>query len=446
MSFILALIALLLVGALDGHMSSLVAMSLLYVLGLLSVYSINNSEVRKQAGKVLGIVFPVYVLSAFIASQSFLNGQYFYVSDSMKYIEVFKNVNIINWNDVLITLEKQYFYFEDNNGLYNSGLSLWSFVANHYFDGTSECYLTLFQTLFGVLASLEIYKIFTLYFEPRKAAKYTWVFAILSLFHLYSVLIIRDVVIAYFYLLGLRKIIGQPKLSDVFVLLFVMIVTMGIRLYTGLFFGAFVMFWAYKLVQDKKYKHFRLFLIPIITFGIVFVGSSLITAELMEGTEHEFEHYDELNTESGGFVSRLSNLPPGIRHFVVLFISQLPLTSLHRLEVSTSFSNVYISILTIVYPIFSFVLFYGMMYYCFIKGYFKRMSYNEKWILIIMLIFVALTLGTHMDVRRSMEAIPFFYLFYVFLAEKYNRGGSSNLNKTLITIGIIMTLAYTIIK
>lgn len=446
MWYIVALFALIIVGIFDGHISSVAAMSLLYVLGLWSVNSIKNREKRLQGGKVFGIVFSVYVISAFIASRSFLDGQYFYVSDPMKYIEQYGNVNTWDWNYVFIILSDTYLYFADNNGLFNQGLSLWAYIANHFFDGTTVFYLTFFQTLFGVLASLEIYKIFTLYFEHSKAAKYTCIFAILSLFHIYSVVIIRDIVIAYFYMLGLRKIMGKPKISDLFVLLFVMLIATGVRLYTGLFFGAFIMFWAYKLIQNTKYANYRIIIVPLIVTGIVFVGMAFASSVLVDSTAEQIETYNEKYSELSGIAVRLRGLPVGVRHIAILFFSQLPLDSFHGLSTADSFSNYHLAIFAIVYKLFGFIVFYGTIYHCFIKGFIKKMDFTEKLILIIMLVFVAITLSTHIDVRRSMEAIPIFFLVYMLSRDSIGRTRWLNVNRILIASGILIMITYAALK
>lgn len=446
MWYVVSLFALFIVGLLDGHISSVAAMSLLYALGLWSFNSIKEREERVQGGKVFGIVFSVYVISAFIASRSFLGGQYFYVSDSMKYIDLFGNVTAWSWTDVSITLQDTYLYFTDNNGLFNTSLSFWAYIANRYFDGASVFYLTFFQTLFGVLASLEIFKILSYYFDSRKATKYACIFALLSLFHIYSIVIIRDIVIAYFYMLGLRKIMGRPKISDLFVLLFVMLMATGVRLYTGLFFGAFIMFWAYKLIQDTRYAQYRIILVPIIAAGIIFVGMAFASSVLIDSTAGQIESYDEKYSELSGTAVRLRGLPVGVRHIAMLFFSQLPLDSFHGLSIADSFSNYHLAILAIVYKLFGFVVFYGTIFHCFIKGFFKKMGFTEKWLLIIMLVFVAITLSTHIDVRRSMEAIPIFFLVYLLSKESVGRTRWLKVNRILMASGFLIMITYAALK
>lgn len=446
MWYIVALLAILIVGTFDGHFSSVFAMFLLFILGFCSVNFRKNGVDKQYGSKVFGLIFLVYVFSAFIASRSFLNGQSFYVVDSAKYIAEYGKISIWSLDNAISTLNNTYFLLADNNGLFNEGLALWSYIGNHYFDGSSIFYMTLFQTLFGVLASLEIFKIFLLYFNPNKAAKYSCLFALLSLFHIYSIVIIRDIVIAYFYMLGLRIILEKPKFSDIFFLIIVMVVTMGIRLYTGLFFGAFIMFWIYKLVQNKKYSFLKYLMVPIFILGVAFVSASVVSSVLMENTVGQIEEYDELYSETSGWATRLRSLPMGVRQMAILLFSQLPIDGFSFFPNAKSFSNFYLASLNAIYQLFGFVIFYGLMYLCFIKGFFKKMTTNDRWILVIMLIFIAITLSTHIDVRRSMEAIPFIFLYYIIYKDKCNSKTWAKVNKYCIVIGIMMMIAYTIIR
>lgn len=446
MWFLLAIVVLLVVGLVDGHIASITAMMLLFVMGLLSVNTRKNKLERDNGARVFGIVFSIYMISAFIASQSFLNGQFFYVSDSMKYLEVYSDVSVWSWSETFQHLSQTYFNFTDDNGLYNESLAFWAYIANHYCGGTSVFYMTLLQTGFGLLASLEIFKIFLFYFEPSRSAKYTLVFALLSLFHIYSIVIIRDIIIAFFYMLGLRKVIGKPKITDGFVLLFIIVVTMGIRLYTGLFFGVFAMFWLFKVVKSSKYAQYRIVIAPVVLIGIAFVGLSVASSLLMESTSGQIGMYDELYSEESGIASRLRSLPVGIRQISILFFTQLPLDNFSRIYASHSFSNLYLSVLVILYKVFGFVVFYGLLYYCFIRGQFKMMSFNEKWLLIIMLFFMALNLSTHIDVRRSMEAVPIFYLLYMFLSDKISKSKRKAININLVILGIIIMISFAAIS
>lgn len=445
MWYFLALIALLLVGILDGHFSSIAAMFLLFILGAVSVNTIKNPAGRVNGGKVFGAVFSIYVISAFIASLSFQNGLHFYVVDPVEYIETYSSCQSWSWDNTLSILSQTYLDFADNNGLFNESLGFWAYVGNVYFDGASVLYLTLFQTLFGVLALLEIYKIFLLYFEPLKSVKYAVIFAVLSLFHIYSIVIIRDIVIAYFYMLGLRVIMEKPKLSDLIILLLVMLATVGVRLYTGLFFGAFIMFWLYKLLRNKRYASMNIILVPIVILGVVFVGGAFLSSVLIENTTGQIEEYDVLYSQTSGFATRLRSLPIGVREIAILLFTQLPLDGLNVLLTVNSFPNFYLALLVFIYQIFGFVIFYGLLYYCFFKGYFKKLTLENKLLLIIILLFIAITLSTHIDIRRSMEAIPFIFLLYMLCPICYKEAGWHKLNRTLIAIGLLLMITYTIV-
>lgn len=122
-------------------------------------------------------------------------------------------------------------------------------------------------------------------------------------------------------MLGLRKIMGKPKVTDIFVLLALMIITIGIRLYSGLFFGAFIMIWLYRLVNTIKFKKYKILLVPIILVGIVIIVKALALSGLTESTSYEIGYYDELHEGNSGFAARLRGLPIGIRQIVALFLA-----------------------------------------------------------------------------------------------------------------------------
>lgn len=179
---------------------------------------------------------------------------------------------------------------------------------------------------------------------------------------------------------------------------------------------------------------------------MAFVASAFASSMLIDSTAGQIETYDDKYAELSGTAASLHNLPMGIRQIAILFFSQLPLDSFHYLSVAASFSNLYLAVLSILFKIFGFVAFYGLLYYCFIKGFFKKLDLNEKLLVIIMLVFVAITLSTHIDVRRSMEAVPIFYLFYLMLAERYYREKMRKVNGTLVAVGCLIMIAYAIVK
>ena len=186
MFFVLAIIALLIVNMLDGSMATLVLSSIVFGLCLWSSTRGKTNEVRENGKKVFSIVFTIYIISAYIFSLSFANDEFFYVNDPQRYLGRFMSINSWSWESVWKSLYECYFMFSDSNALYNSTMDGIAFIGNTYLGGATVFYFTLVQTLFGILCSLETYKILIFYFTPKESSKYAIIFALLSCFLMYS--------------------------------------------------------------------------------------------------------------------------------------------------------------------------------------------------------------------------------------------------------------------
>jgi hypothetical protein len=443
---IIPLLLLIIISAADGHLSTLVATTVAYTVLLRSTMGIRNKFARNGGIKLFGIVFSLYLISSYIASFSFLQGNYFFVKDPVKYINMFASTNSWSFDDFLFDLYHNYFEFGDNNPLYNHTLLFWSYMANKFLDGTSVFYMTLLQTFFGVLTSIEIYKIFVNHFDVRKAVRYSCAFALLSLFHIYSTVIIRDVIIAYFYVLGFRIVMREPKISDIFLLIFIFVVITGIRFYTGLFFVVIIMFWLQKMFFLSKYVKYKVLLIPIIIVALVMVGASFFSSFLLEQTFEEIHVYEEMSEEGGNMSNALRELPLGIKHISLMLLSQLGLNAFGLFKNAETFSHIYLAFLNSIYLIFSFVIFYGLMFFIFFDGYLKKIKKDFVWLLVISLLFIMLNVSAHMDVRRCMGVIPYIYFLYIYYQKSNSINKWHNVNKVLTLIAILFNFIYFIVR
>ena len=253
MHIIFALIALIVVNVLDGSLATVVSSMIVFGLCLWSSSRGKTHEVRENGKKIFGVVFPIYIISAYIFSLSFADGGFFYTNDPQRYLQRFLSVYSWSWDDFWNSLYECYFMISDSNALYNSTMDGIAFLGNKYLGGATVFYITLVQTFFGILCSFEIYRILVNYFTPKESSKYAIVFSLLSCFLMYSCVIIRDVIITYFYILGFKVVLKECKATDIFKLGLYLVIITGIRLYSGLFFGVIIMFWVYKLAKSKRH-------------------------------------------------------------------------------------------------------------------------------------------------------------------------------------------------
>ncbi len=444
MYIIFALIALVVVCVLDGSVAAFVASLVAFGLCLWSSSRGETNEMKRNGHKVFGVIFPIYIISAYIFSLSFADGGYFYVNDPQRYLQRFMIVHSWSWDYFWDSLYQCYFMFSDSNALYNNTMDGIAYIGNTYLGGATEFYLTLVQTLFGILCSLEIYKIFTKFFTPKESSKYAIIFALLSCFLMYSCVIIRDIVIAYFYILGFKILLKECKTTDIFKLALYFVIIMGVRLYSGLFFGVLIMFWVYKLAKSRN-TSLIILIVPIALAAGIFVVSSFISQGIVEQTEEEMGMYDELSAERGNISNRLRELPPGISHIVLVLFSQARPDPYGFLRVSENFSNFYMALDAMLLSFFTFIAFFALLYYMFLKGGYGRLSSDDKILFWISILFLALN-TSHIDIRRMMGVLPFLYLLYARFNNIYSKRTVRNVN--MITFGayFVLTLGYHIIR
>lgn len=444
MHIVFALIVLVVVSVLDGSLAALVSSLVIFGLCLWSSSRGETNKIRQNGKKVFGVVFPVYVISTYIISLSFVDGGYFYVSDPQRYLQRFMNVHSWSWNYFWNSLYECYFMLSDSNALYNNTMDGIAFLGNTYLGGATVFYLTSVQTLFGILCSIEVYKIFNYFFTPKESAKYAIIMALLSYFLMYSCLIIRDIVIAYFYILGFKVILRESKATDIIRLGLYFVIIIGIRLYTGLFFGVLIMFWVYKLAKSRN-TELKVLIVPIALAAGVFLVTSFISQGVLEQTEDEMEMFDELSFERGNISNRLRELPPGISQIALILFSQTRLDLYAHLRIAQSFSNYYIALDALVLSFFTFITFFALLYYLFLKGGYSKLSSDDKILFWISIFFLALN-TSHIDIRRMMGVMPYLYLLFIRFNNMHSRRVARNILFVMFGAYFILTLGYSMIR
>lgn len=411
---LILLFVFLVVGIVDAHFSTIIVLGAGYLLSLILIFCF-KSQYRKNAFLVANIVYPLYIISAAIFSQSFEDGRYFWVYDPANYLLRFSNISSWDFDYVLEQLENCYFNFADSNALYNFGMDYLCYIMNTMLDGTSVLSITLVQTIFGVLICLLVYDILSLYFDQKKVIKYTLLFALFTLIHVYSCFVIRDIILVFFYTLAFKILLmKRQNFLQLLILLISMIISIGIRLYTGLFFGVFIMLWFYKYLSKSR---FRALLYPLVFIGILFIVSLFASSILLEQTLGEMEHYENFSMGSAGYTKIFRNLPPGISHIALSLVKQLPLLGPFKyFFVCESFSNYYIIIIVMICMFFWFLVFYGLVYLLVFKRGYKKLDFFHLLLLGVSFLFIALNTA-HLDTRRMLGVFPYIYLCFLLVRE-----------------------------
>jgi len=407
--YIFSALVIIIINILSGELSTLFLSIIIYIVGLL--YSIKvPTEKRNYSIKLFFVVYTVYVISAYIFSISFQNGQHFLLSDPLSFIERsnFYNPNYDNFS----ALYNSYIGFSDSNELYNLYLKYMVFLGNNYLGGTNIFYITLLHSCFGILSSAVLFRVLLLSFNDRKAYYYTLIFSIFSVIHFYSSVIIRDIIILYFYLLGLEIVIQRFSKKRLIFLIFYCIVILGIRLYSGLYFFTFIILYIYIHLKESRFRF-----ISMLLFFLFLVLIILSSQFLLDLSINELNIYDQYSTtrsqDLGGLSSYLINLPNGIKQIVLTLYSQFhPFPPYAPLKDASTFSQLYMSSVVFLYSIFWAFIFFPLLVLLFSKHCFLKMSLLDKLLLIISIMFI--TINTiQIDIRRMMPVYPILYMIYL---------------------------------
>lgn len=413
--FILSFLSILVCAVIDNSFAAFVAGLFIITVCVVMCQTVTKA-CRSGAYKTLLAVLPVYIISAFIFSLSFDKGRCFSVSDSMRYLEYYQNST--DYTREIGYLYDTYFRFTDNNGLYNTYIQCWAAIGNRHLGGATVFYMTLAQTLFGVLSSIILYRIISDRY-PEKAVKLTATFSCCSLFLFYSSVIIRDITVALFFLYALDYLTKEFKISRFFLLILFGFIVWGIRLYSGLFYFIFPV--SYLALRITKGVGKRTTIIMLMVLGLMMLPVVAVTA-LGEQTQAELEQYDEFsaNRNENGLFNRLSKLPLGAKQLAITLFSQIsPFPPHSLLKSSSTFSQFYMGLDHIVYEIFWFFVVFMLAYLCIIKGKYKLLSREELILLMIALLYIVVNTA-HPDIRRMMPVYPIIYLINLNVIDRCN--------------------------
>lgn len=437
-SLLIAFIIAVLFTILDGSGSAAVMLGLILLICTLFCFSLPKRN-RNSSLHLLTIVFSLYVSIAFIVSLSFNENQYFYVSDSMRYIADYMGRTSFQYD--FHELKDYYLNFYDSNLLFNAYLNEMALIMNKHFGGMTVYGMTLCLTLFGILSSIILYKIFLRHFDEKYAFRNVLIFSLCSPFFLYSTVIIRDIVICFLYLVAFDIIDRKFSVVRFILLIVVMLLTWGVRLYSGIFIGVFVWYYIYTSIRRTPYKTFGT--VTSVLIGIVAIAAVLGSA-LFEQTTEELIGYEELSMErsEGGVVSRLMSLPPGISNLCIVFFTMIrPLPPFSVFEGVTSFSNFTISSLALLSGFFWFVSFYTFVLLAIFNHQLKKMSFEKILLLGICLLFLLVN-AAHPDVRRMLPVFPVLYLLFSYgLKDPVNAKAGTTYKKVLVTCYVVAAFA-----
>lgn len=439
---IVVFVIIILLSTFDNSFATLTISAGMYVFGAVFVV-LYQRENLKPSLLLYNIVFSVYFTLAFIVSTSFSVRDFFLVSDPSRYLDRFINSTSVYW--VREDIVSCYLDFTDNNALYNAYLNYVAVFVNNFLGGITVYGLTICQTIWGVLSSVILYRILARRFNERKAFNLALVFAFCSLFMFYSFVIIRDIIICFFFLVAFDIVDRKFSLIGVIKLLLIVLIVWGIRLYSGLFLVVFLGYYFYKKLYDSALRPIATFVFAII---LVSISGSIFALDIVSQTMDEMQLYTEFSSEqsAGGLVSKLQSLPPGISHLSIAFFVMIgPLPPFNTyIEVET-FSHFVMSTMRLVEAFFWFVLFYSLFYKLFIKKYIAKLPFDRIVLLLVCLVFI-LANTSHPDIRRMLPVFPIIFVQYAEICKVENKTLlGSEVSKNLVCFYVIIAFGMLVL-
>lgn len=438
-AFILISFVSFLMGYASIFYAGLIALFLSIVAAVLS-----PKKIRKNAMYLVGVVFSIYWISSAFISAAFENGGMFYVKDPSEYYLLYKSIHSFNIHEYLDNLTNLYLTFKDNNALYNSLMAWLAYKGNVSLGGANMMYYTAFHLLFGVLSALAIYRILCTIENDSKAMRHAILFCIISLFHIYSCVCVRDIWVAAVYLWAISIVIQPTSFKGLIGLLLLLLFAAGVRIYSGMFFMVFIVYYLYRMAQNSKFKGVYY---AFMFFGGIMAISSFIGSLLLEQTIGDMDTlYEETGADLTGLSAYLVHLPHGVKEPMMVFYSQImQFPSWTYFKDAYTFSHYYTSVLVFIFPLFSFFVFYGLLYMLFVKKKRKLLKFDD-WALIIIAVLLIFANSTQMDIRRVM---PSFFVFYFTYIKIINKSPQLNLRRMNTMLGVSycgLLFVYSLIK
>lgn len=401
---------------------------------------------RGQCSKLLLVVTSVYLISACFFSYAFEDGKYFLMLDPTQYFRLL-NMQTMDM-DPSLSLFSCYFLLDDRDALHELFVRYCILFANNQLTGASVIYLTLINTLFGVLSIGAVYRIMLKVLPATKAYRYALLFALLSPFHFYSVSCVRDIIIACIYAHTIEIILGDFKVKKLALLLVFFVLAWGVRLYSGLFLATFIAYYIFCVAFKRDLGKYAVIGVSALLLLIILPQINQTEVYTLSVQELEsYEDYDKVNASSSSLARQLTSLPPVVKQ-VALFIhaQMMPFPPFNSVPLIKNMSHAYMELLVITYEIFWFIIAFSLIYMLLFRGCGGRLTFND-WVLIgIYIIFILLNTA-QLDVRRIMAIYPLLLYYYVKVKFDYLKNVRINvIHRNVGIVYVVLLLLYMIVK
>lgn len=322
------------------------------------------------------------------------------------------------------------------------GLFTW---LEYRIDG-EFCYLPLLQTtvIIASIYAIFLYKLLSL-FEEHKAFKYSLYYVICGPVALYAFVLLRDMHIAFLFLLGIYIILKDPPLvKGVVGLTIIDVLLFSLRFQHGIFFILFII-----LFLHNKFKNAKIvFWISIICVGFVFSALLIASYDIIEETTVVYTENTIEKANAGGLAMRLLKLPTPIREITCSAFSQIfpfPFWLIDR-KIENICDGLILFLMMLRSAFWYFVAF--TVAKMLIKKVVFRQCKQFMPLLFIAVMLIVSGSSEYYEIRRFMGVYPIIYLVFFYILNCINiEHNSLRQTKTqAVLLYTALSLIYIIIK
>lgn len=402
-----------------------------------------NKYSKKDAFIVYGITFIYYVSFALIHYLSISKYNIFVYPDEAYFFKTMVDIGAKDSvSDIFIEIYRSSYNY--GNPGYITYLGTVGLVLKNMFGSFNEMSAFLSSVLFGTLASVVMFNLLHLY-SIKQPLLCAVLFMLFSPFSEFSVVLLRDIHIAFFYLCGFYIILKPYSIKNILLLFLLTIAIWQFRMEHGLFFIVFIIYYLY-----ISFIRYRVILIP---FGIIF-GLTLIPfyfGFITEALSNYTLYSDRQSTIGLGIqddsLSRfIFAMPHPFRELLSLIDQQLQPFPPYYFIISSD--NVYqqiFGILSVLYSTFWFVVIFSTIKLILFNKSLKYLSSNMRLLLFIVLIFLIAN-TSEINVRRVMCVYPIIYFIYLIMNNNLSIATTKNAKIYGIVIYISINIFYVVLK
>jgi hypothetical protein len=432
---------------LSGSFATFTSLVVFYVVMNVIIFGPScNRDHKSELFRLFNISFISYVILSIFSYLSFVEiNDFFIFSDQEEFFDygeelgksssIYQIFNLCFIERVHYVNEGVIFYF-----------GLLAYLAN-LIDGNTLFYQIINVCYFGILINIFVYKTLLFYTNKNEAYKYSIYYALFSHIPVFSIWLLRDIHIAFFFSVAIYILHFSFKLRNLFFLLLLFIVVFEFRLVTGIAFLFFPIIYSIKGIWTSKSKFlYSIVAFLIFSFTIYKFSDQLFYSylTLVEGFEHYSEYSIEVADDQGGLGGLLLKLPVLLKQTSILVYSQIsPFPIWDQFVKSNTFIQYFFGVIFMLSPLFWGFIFYFVVVKLFSSG--KKLRFFQVVLLFFLLIFL-LGNSSNLNLRRIIAVYPIIYCIFVFYV---TRSFKSNIRVHIMRYSFIysfLVLIYIFLK